>query len=707
MWYRAAELKPRLRSHAKIHRQRFRGQTWYILQDQASGRFHRFSPDAYFILAMMNGRHTVQEIWEKAGERLGENVPTQDEVLGLLGQLHTADVLQSDVPPDILEVTKRSETQNRRDFLMRIRNPLALRIPLFDPDRFLTLTMGLARPFFSLFGLLAWIALIAYGGVLTALHWDALTANIADRVLATQNILLTVLIYPFVKGLHELGHGYAVKRWSGEVHEMGVMMLVLIPVPYVDASSASVFGGKWSRALVGAAGIMVEMALAVIAVIVWVNVEPGPVRAGAYSLMLIAGVSTLFFNGNPLLRFDGYYVMADLVEIPNLGTRANKYLLYLIQRYFLGIPDLTPTATAPGERLWFVAYGLAAFCYRLFIVLVISTFVATKFFIIGILLAIWAASMMFVFPVIKGVAFVLVGPQLRRRRRRALTLCGTALATVLGALTLIPLPYATVVEGVVWTGQGAAVHAQADGVVAELIAAPNSIVVPGEPLVRLEDPYIGAQVRVYESELAELRLALSAVEVVDRVQGDIVRARLESAQAALALTRERERNLTVLSDGAGRFVPIGDVDLPGRFIRKGEVLAYVIEDGPATVRAVVPQQRIDLVRQRTYDVSIRFVDRMAESVPAAVAREVPAASAQLPSPALAVSGGGGVAVDPRAGQTPMALESLFQLDIRASDPNPGSTIGGRAYVRFDHGSEPVASRLYRLVRQLLLKQFNV
>src|SRR6185503_545443 len=128
-----------------------------------------------------------------------------------------------------------------------------------------------------------------------------------------------------------------------------IMLLVLSPVPYVDASSAWAFQDKRKRMMVGAAGIAVELFLGSLALFVWLAVEPGAVRAVAYNVMLISGVSTLLFNGNPLLRFDGYYVLADAIEIPNLGTRANRYLGYLFQRYVLGVPDAESPAQSAGE----------------------------------------------------------------------------------------------------------------------------------------------------------------------------------------------------------------------------------------------------------------------------------------------------------------------------------------------------------------------
>lgn len=324
-WYQVAALRPRIRPHARIHRQRFRDQPWYVLRDPASGRMHRFTPAAYLIISLMDGKRSVDEIWTQVAAEMGQDAPTQDEAIHLLAQLHAADVLQTDVTPDVAELYQRYAKQRRATIKKNVLNPFAFRIPLWDPDRFLDRTYRYVAWVFGPVGMLLWLAAAVPALVLTGVHWEALTGNLSDRVLSGQNLLLLWLVFPVVKLLHELGHAYTVKSGGGEVHELGLMLLVLTPVPYVDASAATGFRSKWQRALVGAAGMQVELFLAAIAVFAWISTEPGLVRAIAFNVALIGGVSTVVFNGNPLLRFDSYYILSDLIEIPNLGQRANRY----------------------------------------------------------------------------------------------------------------------------------------------------------------------------------------------------------------------------------------------------------------------------------------------------------------------------------------------------------------------------------------------
>ena len=415
-WYRVKDLKPRLRRHVNIYRHDYRGRIWFILQDLATGRSHRFSPAAYRMVGLLDGKRSLGEVWEIANEQLGDRAPTQDEAIRLLGQLHSADALVADVSPDSRELFRRHQRHKRMEIKQKIWSPLSVRIPIWDPDRFLTATLPLARPFLTKTFAVIWLLLVLTAGVFAAMNIGALTSNIGDRVLNPGNLAVLWLVYPVVKAFHELGHGYAVKKFGGEVHEIGIMFLVLIPVPYVDASAASAFRDKRKRMLVGGIGIMIELLLASIALFVWLNAESGAVHAVAFNVMLIGGISTLLFNGNPLLRFDGYYVLADWIEIPNLSGRSTNYLTYLIQRYLYGMREADQITSLWSERIWFVCYGVAAFIYRMFIMFAIIAYIAGRFFIIGVVLAIWAATTQLLLPIGKGINFLSGSPKLRSNR---------------------------------------------------------------------------------------------------------------------------------------------------------------------------------------------------------------------------------------------------------------------------------------------------
>ena len=706
-WYRLASLRPALKSQARIRRHRFRGQAWYVVQDPAAGRFNRLTPAAYQLLGLLDGRRTMDEVWNAAIEQLGDDTPGQEEVIRLLAQLHAADLLHCEESPDTAELFERFARQDRARGRSNWRNPFSVRFPLWNPDRFLSRTLPFIQPFFNWFGALLYCAVVGLGIVLAGVHWPELSENLADRVLAVENLFVLWLCFPVVKFLHELGHGYAAKAGGGEVHEMGILLLVFMPMPYVDASAASGFRSKWRRVLVGAAGMLTEIFIASLFMLVWVAAEPGWLRTVAFNVMLIAGVSTVVFNGNPLLRFDGYYILSDLLEIPNLATRGNQYWRYLAERYVFRMAQAEPPPATAGERWWLFFYTPAAFAYRTFVLVAIVLYIATVWFFIGVVLAVWGAITMLIWPLVKFAGYLLSIPRAARARQRAITVAGIACAAILALLFLVPAPLRIQTQGVVWLPEEANVLAGADGFVRSALVEPGAYVSANTPLVESHDPAITAELRVLEARIAELEAKLDYQLFAERVQAEITRQELTREHARYTRMLERAEQLVARSSVSGRFMVERPQDLPGRFFRRGELLGYVIQDTRRVVRAVVSQDDVDLVRSRLLRVDVRLAERVADVYPAELVREVPAARDRLPSTALSSEGGGTIAADPRDPKGGKALASTFQFDLELPPELPSVSYGGRVYVRFVLRPEPLAKQWYRRIRQVFLAQFHV
>jgi putative peptide zinc metalloprotease protein len=710
-WYRVAGLRPQLGDPAQIQRQRYRGVLWYLITDRRSGRVHRFSPAAYLLLSRMDGRRTVAQIWQEVVQALGEEAPGQDEVIQLLGQLHASDLLQCDVMPDTAELFDRFGKQARGTWQRNLLNPLAIRLPLWDPDAFLKRTLPWVQPLLSRFGFLLWLAVVLTGIVLAAAHWQELTENFSDRVLALHNLVILWLTFPVLKALHELGHAYATRAGGGEVHELGIMLLVLMPIPYVDATATAGFRRRWRRVFVGAAGMMVEVFLASLALFLWLLVEPGAWRAVLFNVMLIAGVSTLLFNGNPLLRYDGYYMLSDLLEIPNLAQRANRYWAYLAERYLFAVRELEPFEATGGERRWFLFYAPLSFVYRILVMVGIALFLASTFFVVGVVMALWSGVTLLLLPLGKALHYLFASPRLASRRRRALLVSGALTALVLTGVGLLPLPLRTQSEGVVWLPKQAEVRAGTSGFIRRVLVKPGTPVAADEPLVECEEPVLAAEIALHRARVAELETRRAAEWVTDRVKAEITRQELEQEQANLVRAEERAGQLIIRSGTRGRFVLAQEpADLPGRFVKQGDLIGYVVDGAADRVRVVVTQDNIDLVRRHTRAVAVRFADRLDVVLPATLIREVPAAKTQLPSPALSTQGGGQQALDPRDPQGNTALERIFEFDLALASPLAGATApayGSRVYVRFEHQPEPLVSQWWRRLRQLFLSRLNV
>ena len=708
LWYRVASLRPRLAAHARLHRHRYRGELWYLLQDPATGRVHRFTPAARLILAAMDGRRSVSDLWQLAQRRLGERAPTQDEIIQLLGQLHGGDLLHTNVPPDALELFERGQrhaTQKRRRSWT---NPMALRIQLVDPGRFLDRFVPLWRLLWGRIGGSAWLLVVLPALVLLPRHWPELTNNLSDQVLQADNLLLLALVFPLVKALHELGHATATRAGGGEVHDMGLMLLVLMPVPYVDASAATVMRSRWRRALVGAAGMLVELIVAALAFYVWLAVEPGLVRAVCFNVMIVAGVSTLVFNGNPLLRYDAYYILADLIELPNLAQQSARYWGYLAERYLLRVHDAVPPSRSRSERAWFGFYGISSTIYRLFVTFAIALFIGTQFFFIGVILALWAIVMMIGVPVFKALRHLQARPSLRERRGAVLAYGGAALVALMALVLLLPLPSRTQAEGVVWLPEQATVRAGANGFFTRFEAEPGSIVKSGQPLVASRDPALDAQSRLQHARVAELEANYNNEFVNDRARAEIVRKQLGLERDSLERTLERTRALTVAAEVDGVFTVAKPADMNGRFYRKGEVLGYVLGAVQPVVRVVVEQAMVDSVALSTQSVELRLADDVGRVLSGRIVRQVPAGDTEVPSRALVSQGGGRIAADPRDPQGRRTLERIFQIDVLLSEPLARSNAyGQRVFVRFDMRPEPLAAQSYRALRRLFLNHFSV
>ena len=707
-WYRVQDLRPKLRTHVKLHRHSYRDRVWFILQDLSTGRSQRVSPAAYRLIGLMNGKRTLQYVWDLVNQQLGGRAPTQDEAIRLLGQLHASDAITCNVPPDTAELFRRHQKTETQKLKQRFSSPLAIRIPLWDPDAFLTKTLPIVSPFLTKTFAVIWLIIMAFALVAAGTHFEAITQNISDRVFSPANLAVLWLVYPVVKAFHELGHGYMVKKNGGEVHEIGIMFLVFIPVPYVDASAASGFPSKYQRMLVGGMGIMVEMLLAAIALFVWLNAESGAATAVAYNVMLIGGVSTLFFNGNPLLRFDGYYVLSDFLEIPNLGPRSNQHLGYVVQKYLFRTTDAVPVTSNAGERFWFVTYGIASFFYRMLIMFAIIAYVAGRFFFIGVLIAIWSIFMQLVLPAIKNLHFLFTSPKLRNHRPRAIFVSGLCLVLLGVLFFVVPAPFATVTDGVTWPKNQAQIRAGTSGFIAQMPAEIQPNVATNGLLVSVTDPFLEARHDLLQTEIDGLRFRKSAVIINDRTQAALVQAEIDASVLDLERLDEQLAEMKITSPRDGLAIIPNQIDLLGQFIQKGNIIGYVVDRGDAlTLRVAISQEQIDLVRNQTQSVDVMIADWRGEKLKAHIVREIPGGVMQLASPALGISGGGHIAVDPSDPDGTRTLERVFEFELEMDDADTGFLLGKRVWVRFDHGTLPIGFQLTRALRQIFLQLYNV
>jgi len=480
-----------------------------------------------------------------------------------------------------------------------------------------------------------------------------------------------------------------------------------MPLPYVDASSASRFRLRRQRVLVGLAGMMVEMLLGTIALLAWVNLEPGMARSIAYNVFFTAGVSTIVFNLNPLLRYDGYYILADMLEIPNLRAKSMNYILYLIERYVFAVPDRSSPAHDDSERNWLALYAPCSFCYRVLVISGIIWVIATHFFVVGVVVAITTTIAWVFVPLWKAVKYLRTSPRLRPVRARALSISGGFLGCLVLGPMWVPMPLNSMAEGVVWLPEESIVRAQVEGWVAEELAASDDHIVRGQPVVRLEDNVLEARLAVAQGREEELLATILSHRPTNVVSMEVAREELRVTQELideLELARER---LVVQSLGEGAFHFTPGPEYEGRFIQRGEVLGTVMARDTWHVLALVHQEEIDMVRTRTGRIEVRFADEIEEIYQAALVRETPAASKEMPSEAFSTQGGGEVSLDPLDPSGRQAFERWFQFELDVPHKEGRVRVGGRTHVRFCHGYEPLGKRWYRTVKRLFLQELEL
>lgn len=702
-WNHVANLRPQLHKHVKAHPHDFRGSRWYILSDAARGKHLRFNDIAYEFIGRLDGDQSIEEIYLQIESKLGDDSPTRQDLLTILVQLFNIGALRSGMPADVEQLFKKQQAEVSSNRTRRLLNPLAIRFPMFDPDNFLNRSITSVRPIISIAGAVVWALVVCFAAMLLLINYQELKSTLAADILQPSNLILMIALFPIMKAFHEFAHAYAVKAWGGEVHEMGITLLVLMPVPYVDATAAWAFREKYKRILVSAAGMIMELFLASIALFIWTIVEPGLIKTAALSAFLIGSVSTVLFNANPLLRFDGYYMLQDLIEIPNLYTRSAKYILYLLKRYVLGLEAHSPV-TEESEKPWLASYGVLAWLYRVFITFVIAIFLAGKYFVLGVALALWSLTLLFVVPIYRGIRFLLTDKSIAGIRMKPIGRTAAIAASIAVVVSLIPFSLYTNAEGIVWVPDQAQIYSEVDGFVTDITATPGTQIASGKSVLQLANPDIEAREQVLKAKYKELSIRYRSEKFEQPVKAEQTLEEIATVEADWQELQTERESQTLVSKAEGTLVLPDEQKIVGRYIKKGEAVGYVVNPEELIVRVVVPQTSVGLFSKEVKNVSVRFAEQPRKAMQANIIRQTPAGSLSLPSRALGAAGGGDIAVDTADENGTTAVNKVFQLDLSLPENSIASGLGTRAYVRVNHGREALALQWLRGAQQLLLNK---
>jgi putative peptide zinc metalloprotease protein len=707
-WHRIAGQRAQLRPSVSIRRQQYRGELWYVVGDSFTNAFYRVRPGARRFLLHLTGRLTVEEAWRRCLREDPDSAPGQSEILQLLAQLHHASLLQSDLPPDSKRLFERLRQHRQAQVRSTLASVLFLRIPLWNPDRFLQKLVPLVRPVFTRAGFAIWALIGLWALKVVVDHREELFDR-TQQVIAPGNLALLFGAFFVTKLLHEFGHAFACRVFGGGVHNMGIMLLVFSPVPYVDVTSSWAFRERWRRIWVGAAGMYVELFIAAIAVFVWARTGAGLVNSLAYNIIFVASVSTLLFNLNPLLRFDGYYMLSDLTDAPNLHTRSRTQVCSWAERVLFGLKNTPTPAATRGEAAYLGLFGISSNIYRIFVFTVIILFVADKFFGLGLIAAVVGGATLFIVPVVQFIRYLARSPRLERHRGRAIAVTTGALAVVLGFLAFFPWPSHTYAPGLLQTREQARILTGTDGYIAEVPAVSGQPVQTGDLLVRMTSPELDLRIVSAEARVRQVRLQENVARETGGVSLRVLQRRRETAEAELADLQQRRRELEIRAPLAGIWVSPRATDLVGELTSRGRLVGQVIQPPEYEFVAVVSQDdSARLFAHAAPHAEIRLPGQAGEIIAVSGVQLVPGRQNILPSAALGWNAGGPVKVQANDPDGLLTAEPYFKAIARVGEPGAAALLHGQTgYIRFTTGTEPLLHQGWRRFRQMLQQRYQI
>lgn len=713
LWSTIADQKLKLKNSITFHKHCYRGIDSYVICDGLSNQQFRCSQEIQQVLAQMDGTLTTAQILEQiisndnTAAALDYSQITQ-ALSYLILKMSGAELLHENPFETQNDNTHKrcGQPEPNKIWYKQLIRPFAIRIPLLNPDTLLDKLVPFAQPFYRRATFGAWLVLVLYALLSSFSAWPELSDHWQTRFLDPKNLVLIWFLYPLVKGLHELGHALTIKVWGERVYEIGIMLLVFMPLPYVDASSSAKFSSKQRRFTVAAIGIAIELALASICFLIWQMLEPGLLKDTCFNVAFICSVSTLLINGNPLLRFDGYYALSELVEIPNLGTRSNQYVGYLLKRHIFKLQNCAIPATMPGEKKWLVSFCLLSGIYRIFISLSIALFIAAKFFIFGVLLAIWAIIYQLLQPAYRNIYGLFQQAAQEGLSKRTYQIIGGSSALLFAILFLMPFSSTSTARGVLLMPEQAYIRANSDGFVRAIHKQSGSSVSPGETLISLENDELTVELKAIEARRREAEARYNLSMEQDTLDASILKQELVTLESEHSELLRQINALDLTSNSSGKFIAARENDLPGRFVKKGDLLAYVVTPQNLAVRVAVDQNDANFLKDNAAAFEIRLASDIATALEASEFKEVPSASNKLPSKLLGSQAGGAIAVDATDEQGLTAIDKVFQFDLTLPQTLTAPLPGQTATVRIAFPSETLAQKWSRIVKNVINHQIN-
>jgi putative peptide zinc metalloprotease protein len=622
-----------MRPDLVAERHRYQGRVSWVVKDPVGLKYFRFQEGEFFILRMLDGNTSLDEIKEAFEAEFPPDKISVEELQHFIGSLHRSGLILANVPGQGLQLRKRRDERRKKEMLQALTNILAIRFKGVDPNRFLEWLYPHVRWMFSRWAVAAWFLLVASAFLLVAVQYDVFQSKLPGfhQFFNVKNAFLLAIALAFTKVVHELGHGMSCKHFGGECHEIGVLILVLTPCLYCNVSDSWMLPNKWQRAMIGAAGMYVELAIASVCTFIWWFSEPGLLNYLCLSTMFVCSVSTVLFNGNPLLRYDGYYILSDIMEIPNLRQKSTEILNRKLSHWCLGIEPQHDPFLPERNQIFFALYTVAAAVYRWFITFSILWFLYQVFKpyrleVVGQLIAGMALYSLLFQPVYKMVKFFYVPGRIDKVKKPRMYATLGVIAAVAAFIALVPFPFDVMCTLEVEPDKPEQVYVVVPGTLDKVHVKAGDEVAAGQPLAELENleldmmiAELAGQRDVLQAQLESLwnlRYAPAPDGANANAQIPQVQEQLASVKSQLAQKMFDRSKLTLVSNKPGVVMrppekpnrPEGDGQLPtwsgtplkpenlGCLLSESELFCQVGDPQKMKATLVVDQADIDFVR---------------------------------------------------------------------------------------------------------------
>lgn len=697
------------------------GIRWAIKDPIALNYFH-LRDEEWFLLKRLNGRTSFAEIKATFEESFAPKRVSESHLFSFFSQTHQQGLLISDTTDQGRVLMERAQRNRNRSFFRGLANPLAIRLPGFDADRIITFWFRAGSLAFQ-FSTVAFFFLLLLA---TAVLFIGQSDEIRDRLAQHHdffngaNVFSMVIALAGVKCLHELGHATACRRFGAECREIGVMFLVFTPCLYCNVSDAWMLSDKWRRIAISTAGIYVELMLGSVAALLWYFSEPGVVNSFFLNIVVLCTVNTLLLNGNPLLRYDGYYILSDLVEIPNLAEQSRTAISSRIRRFFFFDASRIP---AHSGSLWFLmSYGVLSAAYRVLVVFVIlwGVYHSLKPFGLEVVAVVFAMS------VIVGRAAppfsqMMKNMRIEKRKRFDRFRAGMFLMVVFLLIVFsvfVPLPRSIRVPIVLEFGPALHVSAPRDGTLSPLVTYGESVE-SGQPIARLEDPALqkerldaAGKAQLLSQQLVNLRFQANAAP-------DLL-TQIPPLEASLHDILNRQKKIEDKIEQLKILAPVGGIVLRPTFdmandpqqdesplmpldhqnvgasIDRGDLICVIGKRAEQRVRALISENDVDLVQLQAI-AKMRFNQNLTNSFVGKVTAVSSEAVENVPPP---FANSKLILVKPSAKGKSVPEQPCYYVTVSLQANDELLRHGASGTARIELAPTPLAPRLTRTLSRL-------